>query len=570
MVPIGLMSSFCEGIPRVGVLAVVPPLGQYAHPVKLGLVLLVMGVWLAECQWVNRDADQVKTHREQWLAMTYGSGLIGFFLGVFLPWSGGLFVVGWLIYAAAVVCPLVFYIKHRNRLVAAEAQIGFGSVGRRVLGWFAGKEIKPEVTEQIHIWDWNRKPIKVPTDNEEQVAYAAAQDVLMDALAHRASDVDFMPANEQIRVAYRIDGVVSERNPLDRPTAEAALLFIKRIAGLEVEERRRPQMGKIEVTRGMTGPEANQRVTVEVRTSGSTAGERMTFRLLGEETSFRLPDLGLSSPYLEQLESLLAQPGGLTIVSGPKGSGVTSTLYAFLRGCDAFMLNIHTLEYHPSMDLENITQNVFDGQQEGVTFARKLQSILRRDPDILMVADCPDKETARLIAAAAADRKRVFLGMTGESCMEVLRRYVLLVGNPEQAAKPLRAVTCQRLVRILCQNCREAYKPDAEMLRKANLPADRIDVFYKAVGTIPDKEGKPVPCPICKGAGYVGRTAVFEVLIVNDEIRQALAKGDLSRTKAIARKGKPPMLYLQEEGLRKVMAGTTSMKEFLRAVAPEQ
>jgi len=185
------------------------------------------------------------------------------------------------------------------------------------------------------------------------------------------------------------------------------------------------------------------------------------------------------------------------------------------------------------------------------------------------VADCPDKETARLLAVAAADRKRIYLSMTAKSCLEALKRYMSLVGDHQLAAAPLRAVMSQRLVRILCENCREPYKPDPEMLRKANLPADRIESFYKAVGTIADKDGNAVTCPICQGTGYVGRTAVFEVMVFSNEMRQALARGDLARAKAMARKSKPPMLYMQEEGLRKVMAGTTSMKEFLRAVAGE-
>jgi len=559
-------------MPLASLLATAPPLGQYMNPVKLVLVLLVAFGWLAMCQWVDRDADKVKLDRNRWLAIVYGGGVVGFLLGVLMPWSGMLFIVGLLIYTGAVGGTAAFYLRLRNSQVAPEAQINFGAAYRTVLGWFTGKEVAPSVSEQIRIYDCSRKQIKVPIDNDEQVAYAAAQDLVMHALHHRASDVDLVPSGEQIRVAYKIDGVVTEQSPLERQTGEAALLFIKRIAGLEVEERRRPQTGKIEATRGMSGPDASKRASIEVRTSGSTAGERMMFRVISDEVQFRLPDVGLNTQYQELLESLAAARDGLFIVSGPKGSGVTSTLYAFLRGCDAFTLNIHTVESAPSMELENITQNRYEGPQEGMTFGRKLQSVLRRDPDVVMVSECPDRETAKLAAQAAADRKRVFLGMPGDSCMEVLKKFMVLANDHPLVAKSLRAVTNQRLVRILCENCREPYKPDAEMLRKANLPTDRIDVFYKAVGTLPpEKEGKPpVTCPICRGTGYIKRTAVFEVFLVTDEIREALAKGDLAKAKAMARKGKPPLLYLQEEGMRKVMAGTTSMKEFLRAVSPEQ
>ncbi len=545
------------------------PLGQYAHPVKLALVVLVAGVWLAMCGWVDRDAVRVKTNHTQWLFIIYGAGVLGFIFGVLLPWSGYLFLLGCLLYVLMVAAASVLYVFHRNKLVAVEAQVNPGSMARQVAGWFSGKPMEAEITEKIRITDARGNQVQVPRDNDEQLAYAAAQDLLADAITRRAADVDVVPAKDQVRVAYRIDGVVTERDPLDRESGEAALLFLKQIAGLDVSERRRPQAGTIEASRGMSGTDLDKQVQVEVRTSGSTVGERMMLRVLADEASFRLSDLGLSNLQLAQLEAAANAPNGLLIVTGPKLSGLTSTLYAILRGCDCFTQNIHSLELEPSMELENVTQNEFDGQQEGVTFARHLQSVLRRDPDILMVADCPDRDTARLIAMAAAQRKRVYLGMAAKSSLEALKRYMTLVGDHELAAKPLLAVTCQRLVRILCENCREPYKPDPEMLRKANLPVDRIEAFYKASGTVPDKDGNPMTCPICHGTGYIGRTGVFELMIINDEMRESLARGDLAKAKAIARKTKPPMLYLQEEGLRRVMSGTTSMKEFLRAIASD-
>lgn len=544
-------------------------LGQFASPVKLALTTVVAGAWLAICGWVDRDARRTKADQTQWLSIVYGGGVLGFIFGVLLPWSGALFVVGWLLYAASVALSSVLYVKHRNGRVAAEARITIGSVLRRVLGWFTGKEVVQEVHEKIRITDASGHPVAIPKDNEEQIAYATAQDLLLDAMTRRASDVDIVPAGDQIRLAYRIDGVVTERDPLNRELGDAALLFLKQIAGLEVGERRRPQMGVIETTRGITGSDLDVQLTVEVRTSGSTAGERMMLRILGEEANFRLPDLGLTEQQLTLIERAMEEPRGLIIVTGPKSSGITSTLYAFLRGCDCFIQNIHTFEKDAAMDLENITQNEFDPHLEDAPYSRQLQSVLRRDPDILMIEDCPDRDTARIVAMAATERQRIYLGMTAKSSLEALKRYMTLVGDHELAAKPLRAVMCQRLVRILCENCREAYKPDADMLRKANLPVDRIESFYKAAGTIPDKDGNPVTCPICVGTGYVGRTGVFELMIVNEEMRMALARGDLAKAKAVARKSKPPMLYLQEEGLRKVMAGTTSMKEFLRAVASE-
>lgn len=556
--------------PVLGGLLANVTLGEYASPIKMGMSALVAAVWLATCGWTDRDARRSKVDHSLWLGIVYASGVLGFVLGLLLPWSGGLFVVGWLLYVLAVAAGSVLYIRTRNARVPVEARISFGSVIRRVLGWFTGKEIKEDVHEKIRITDASRHPVKIPKDNDEQVAYSIAQDLLIDAMTRRASDVDIVPSGEQIRLAYRIDGVVGERDPLEREPGSGAVQFIKQIAGLDVEERRRPQMGVIETTRGISGTDLDKQVTIEVRTSGSTAGERMMLRVLAEEANFRLPDLGLTDQQLALLEKATAEAKGLIIVCGPKSSGLTSTLYAYLRGCDCFTQNIHTFETDAAMDLENITQNEYDPQLEDTPYVRQLQSVLRRDPDILVVEDCPDRETARVVAMAATERQKIYLGMNAKSCLEALKRYMSMVGDHDLAAKPLRALMCQRLVRILCDNCREAYKPDADMLRKANLPVDRIESFYRAAGTIPDKDGNPVTCPVCLGTGYVGRTSVFEIMAVNEEMRMALSRGDLAKAKAIARRSKPPMLYLQEEGLRKVMAGTTSMKEFLRAVAAEE
>ncbi len=550
-------------------LGIAPPLGFYASPVKLVLVLAAISIWLALCGWVDRDAGRVKTNHTQWVLTVYGAGVVGFVFGVLLPWSGMLFVVGYLILVVSITLGMVVYIRHRNALVAEDARITLRSIVRTTIGFLSGREVKTEVNEKIRIADYRNNQIRVPKDNEEQLAYAAAQDLLVDAITRRATDVDIVPTSEQVRIAYRIDGVVQERDPLDRESGERAMMYLKKIAGLEVEERRRPQSGTIEASRGVSAEDIGKQVEIEVRTSGSTTGERMMLRVLADEAHYRLPDLGLSDLQQKLIETAVYGSDGLTIVSGPKGSGVTSTLYAFLRGSDCFTQNIHTLETEPSMDLENITQNEYDAQEDGVTFSRKLQSVLRRDPDILMVSECSDKETARLLATAAADRTRIFLGMKAKGCLEALKRFVRLVGDAELAASPLRLIMSQRLVRILCENCREAYKPDAEMLRKANLPAERIDVFYKASGSIQNKDGNPVTCPLCHGTGYIGRTAVFELMVFNEDMRKALAAGDLARVKMLARKNKPPMLYLQEEGLRKVMSGTTSMKEFLRAVASD-
>ena len=235
-----------------------------------------------------------------------------------------------------------------------------------------------------------------------------------------------------------------------------------------------------------------------------------------------------------------------------------------LRAHDVFMSNVQTLEEHPEADLENITQHRHQAESaDGPSFARQLQSILRRQPDIVGVSQCKDKETAQLIASSAG-RTKFYVEMSGHDTFTVLARWAALVGDLKLAITPLHLVFAQALLRKLCPCCRQAYRPDPEPLRKFNLPADRIEKLFRPPVNIPtDKQGNRLLCPLCQGTGYLGRTGVFEVLVVDDELRKLVARNaSANEIRKYCRTQK--MLYLQEEALRKVIAGETSLNEVVR------
>ncbi|MFQ5592508.1 MAG: ATPase, T2SS/T4P/T4SS family, partial [Phycisphaerae bacterium] len=247
-----------------------------------------------------------------------------------------------------------------------------------------------------------------------------------------------------------------------------------------------------------------------------------------------------------------------------------TTQYAVLRSHDAYMHNIHALERRSMLDLDNITQQLYAGGGTNVSYARMLQTVLRREPDIVMADECEDKETALVAARAAAMDRKIYLGIRANNCFDALSRYLALLGDNRLAAKALRGVMAQRLVRVLCNDCREAFKPDTATLKKLNLPVDKIERFHRPPSEPKrDRRGKEIVCQNCQGSGYYGRVGVFELMPIGEAISKLIEGGAaMNKIKAQARKNR--MYYIQEEGLLKVIEGVTSMNEVLRCLRNDE
>jgi len=281
----------------------------------------------------------------------------------------------------------------------------------------------------------------------------------------------------------------------------------------------------------------------------------------------RLSELGMATARHDALKACLGKSTGLLLMSAPPRHGLTTTQYAVLRSHDAYMNNIHALERRKLVELDNITQQIYEGANTDVNYARMLQSVLRREPDIVLVGECEDRETAKIASRAAADDRKIYLGIHAKDTFDALNKYITMVEDNAMAAKALLGVTNQRLIRVLCKDCREAFQPDAATLKKLNLPADKIERFYRPPSEPKlNKRGKEIICQTCQGTGYTGRTGVFEVLIVDPAVAKLIAEGaTIDKIKAQCRKNK--MHYLQEEALLKVIDGTTSMNEVLRCLS---
>lgn len=385
----------------------------------------------------------------------------------------------------------------------------------------------------------------------------AAESLLSRTIETRGSRFEIAPIDAQhYAFAHTVDGVLQTPEKLPAPQAVAVIDFMKKAAGLDLEDRRRKQTGDFKATR------TNIDYTVRLTTQGGSSGVRAVALVNPEQQVQRTVDeLGLLPSQAEELKAITSENKGVVLLAAPGQQGRTTTLYAVLRSLDAYTSNIQTLEMQPQAYIEGVRHNVFDAAADGAEYSTTLRSILRRDPDAVGTGETPDAETAKEAARADQERTRVYLSMKAESAMQAIQMYVKAVGDARAAADSLRGVVAQRLVRRLCPNCKTAYQPAPDMLRKLGLPADKVKQLHRKGGQVLIKN-KPEVCPMCGGVGYLEQEGVFEVHSIGREERDMIASGDLSSLRAAFRKKRQPSI--QEAALRKAVEGVTSVEEVVR------
>ncbi|MCG8697618.1 MAG: Flp pilus assembly complex ATPase component TadA, partial [Bacteroidales bacterium] len=391
--------------------------------------------------------------------------------------------------------------------------------------------------------------------------YRSAYDILTQAITNRVDSFRMVPGAEGYKVTAEIDGAPVEQPPVDKDQADYFVRFVKLLADLDVKERRKPQKGTFKLRKGKETHEW------EVKTAGSTVGEQLLFTSKGTDKAMRLADIGMAADQLESLEALRERKEGVFIISGPKKSGLTATFYAILREHDAYINSINTLEREITGNLPSVTQEVYGlSDTATVTYAKKLEQMLRMGPDIVGVAECNDADTARMICRGAGAGKLIYVIIQADSVLQALGKWLKLVGDRNEAVENLQGIVNQRLLRKLCEECKQGYNPNQDVLKKFNLPAEKAKVLYRPGKVIYSKRGKESPCEDCQGTGFKGRTGIFEMIGFNDALRKIAREA-----KALPEIGtqfrRAKMLYLQEQALRKVMAGQTAINEMVRVLA---
>ncbi len=388
-------------------------------------------------------------------------------------------------------------------------------------------------------------PQKKPPPEARRETIQALDELIRLAEACRASDIHLEPTADRLRVRYRIDGVLAERAALSAKISTAIVNRIKVLSRMDIAERRQPQDGMFKVSYN------GQEVSVRASTFPGFHGEKAVLRLLHSGSSLPLDSLGMAPDQVKQMRRLIKRNGGLLLVTGPTGSGKTSTLYALLSELDTTRLNIVTLEDPIEVQLPNITQGQVH-RKAGFTFASGLRAILRQDPDVILVGEMRDTETAQIAIQASLTGHLVLSTMHTNSTIATITRLMDIGLEPYIVASALLGVLAQRLVREVCPHCSETYILEGDVSGDVGFSLPPKAKLKRAIG-----------CQRCQMTGFSGRRGIFEIVEINDKLRQMIkSNADATAYKHLLRAMKVPSL--RREGIRQAIAGSTTANEVLR------
>ena len=377
--------------------------------------------------------------------------------------------------------------------------------------------------------------------------------VLLQAIRDKASDIHFEPFEDEYKMRYRIDGVLYEMIPPPKYIAAALSSRIKVMANLDIAERRLPQDGRISLT--VQGNPVDLRVSV----LPTMFGESVVLRVLDRsQVSFDLEKLGFQPADMKVMHQLVKKPNGIIVVTGPTGCGKTTTLYAALSELNSIDTKIITTEDPVEYDLDGLHQ-VQMKPDIGLTFARCLRSILRQDPDIILVGEVRDLETAEIAAQASLTGHLVFTTLHTNDAPSSVARLLDLGVEPFLITATVEGIVAQRLVRLICHSCKTQFEPDEAQLKELNLTEEEM-------------AGRPIyygrGCSKCNGTGYKGRIALFEIMMFNDEIRDLIMNRASTNVLRVAAQ-KAGMRPLRENGLTAMFNGITTIDEVVKETITE-
>ena len=385
-------------------------------------------------------------------------------------------------------------------------------------------------------------------DTSEAPIIKLVNHVISQAIKARASDIHIEPYQDLLKIRYRVDGTLYDLVTPPKWTQSPLISRIKVMAKMNIAEKRLPQDGRLEVRIG------DHEIDVRVSTLPTAFGERVVLRLLNKSSNLLgLTELGISPERLEQIQRLAALPNGIMLVTGPTGSGKTTTLYAILSSINTPDVNIITIEDPVEYQIRGISQIQVNPKIE-LTFARGLRSIVRQDPDVILVGEIRDRETADIAVQSALTGHLVFSTLHTNDSASTITRLVDIGIEPFLISSSVIAVAAQRLIRVLCPACKKPYVPSAGSMVAKAMPPQAIDgqPLFEATG-----------CDHCIQTGYKGRVAIFELMEINDAIRRLILK-DFDATSIRNEALNHGMVSLRSDGITKAIAGITTVEEVLR------
>jgi len=514
------------------------PSPEFVHRWTMDIFLVLVGLaitaWITALVWVQHDAKGTPKEIRRINAEV-----------LLFP------VVGFLLYLAR---------RHRRLPESAVSRTLTGRVAGlqpdevpKKRGLFGGRtKIAAILTARkrrvgMEFLDVEGNPIQIRKDLPEMTGIEAAREVLEEAMSERASDIHLEPQADGCRVRFRIDGALQERLTFTRADGLRVVASLKTLAQIDVAEKRKAQDGRFRVRTG------NGEVDFRAATTSAIHGEKLVLRILDRKSGLMsLGELGMSRDMLERFDRVIHSRNGIILATGPTGSGKTSTLYAALSRLDRKRLNIMSIEDPVEYELEGATQ-IPVNVKAGVSYEAGLRSILRQDPDVIFVGEMRDAEAAKITVRAALTGHLVFSSLHAKHCVGTIVRLVDIGVERYQIASALLMVVAQRLVRVLCKQCRQACAATGTELHDVGLALKPGSKIYQAVG-----------CEACDHTGYQGRTGIFELLVMDEELRRAVTDSVDEQTLFVIASEKGLRSYY-DDGADKVLSGITSAEEVLRA-----
>ena len=520
------------------------------------LAAVISWAWLV-ATYLDKDAHKFHLNRTRWNSFHSAAACVGLAAMFFIPTFWASFPAGLLIMSSSIV---VYWLA-RNKQVPEAERFAFTktSFTDKIE---ARKVAKANKSAALRFTDSNGSERQLPAKEDPLFAtHLLTEDLLGPPLTARASRVDMKITKQGAASIRTVDGMQFKQPNMSAEDAVAVLAYLKQLGGSNPEEIRRRQKGDFKID----GP--NGEVETVILTAGSSAGQSMRLEFdLATRLDKPLDALGFLPSQLEPLTTLLEEHKrhGVVLVGCPPEQGSSTLAYALVANHDAYTSHVRTLEMSLDRVLSGVDQNIYDATNPDIDFSTAMQSLLRRDPDIMLCRTVPDQATASVICAPGRKGPLIYVEEPAVSTAEIIRQWVRKVGDISQAADALVLVINGRVMRKLCPNCRQPYKPSESQLKALGMTSDKATQFYRASGKIQVKN-KIEECAVCSGTGHLGQTGIYEVMAVSSAIRQHLAQGDLKSALSQARREK--MIYIQESALAKVVSGETSLEEVGRVTA---
>jgi type II secretory ATPase GspE/PulE/Tfp pilus assembly ATPase PilB-like protein len=539
--------------------------GFYFSIVKVLLLLGLFWLWMKTTDWVSRDCQRNDLSYALWNPLVF----FPFFCSLFLfGFSIPIFPVGFGLCVLAYAAPSIAYVIVRNKNMEMHERVMTPGHIRHLIAEMLGK-IGIKITSQGKAAHEKGAPVTMvargaANDQLNQAnliaarqtkGYLQAKDLIASAVDHRAEKIMMDFTAEAAHCRFLVDGVWHDSEQREREESDGILTVFKRISALKPEDRRSRQQGRFGAEYG------GRKIECSVVSQGTKTGERVLVTFARKDVAFTsLEDLGMRDKMVEKFKELMLNPNGILVFSAVPAGGLSTTMYLSLKSTDRLLRDFVVVEDEadPLREVENVDPMRYKAAA-GETPDQQLDRVFRKQPDVIIVPQLPNAETVIKLCEGAEENHLMFVTVRAKEAVEALLRILLLKVPASKFAPVVIGVLNQRLVRKLCEACKEEYQPPPDLLKKLGIPAGRVEKLYRHPEN-PEKE-----CKVCSGIGYIGRTGIFELLVVENTIREALIKTPkLETLRLVARKA--GHRSLQEEGLAKVVQGITSLAELMRAL----